>query len=87
MCHTDPRDFAAEFTTELTERHDTPMRVEIEKVGGGTVGRRYDGTWRYVVTDLVTGEEIARGQDLHTGTPKTHAQVALIVSDFVADGE
>jgi hypothetical protein len=82
-----PEGFDAEFTVELTERHDTPMRVEIEKIGGGTLGRRYDGTWAYAVTDLNTETVIASGQDLYTGTPKTHAQAALIVSDFVADGE
>jgi hypothetical protein len=30
MSYTDLRDFDAEFTVELTERHDTPMRVDPE---------------------------------------------------------
>jgi hypothetical protein len=85
MSYTDLRDFAPEYTASGFWQGES-VRIELEKLGGGTVGRAYEGTWRYVVTDAA-GDEIARGQDLHTGTPKTHAEAALILADFLTSDE
>lgn len=54
--------------------------VEVYKVGGGTPGRADGGLWgyRHVSKDI----EIAVGDDLHTGTPKTHQETALLVIEF-----
>lgn len=77
MSYTDLRDFEVEYETVT----DAGFMVKVQKLGGGTVGREYAGTWRYIVTDAA-GQELGRGQDLETGRPKTHAEVAEIVADF-----
>jgi hypothetical protein len=84
MSYTDLRDFEPEYAVRIIGQG---IRIQLEKLGGGTVGRAYQGTWRYVVTDVHTGDEVARGQDLHTGTPKTHAEAALILADFLTSDE
>jgi hypothetical protein len=84
MSYTDLRDFAPEYTTTT----DNGLTVQLEKLGGGTVGRAYEGYWRYIVTNE-TGEELGRGQDFCTGLPKTHAQAVrvLIASTFTEPDE
>lgn len=77
MSYTDLRDFFAEYQTVT----DTGLTVQIEKMGGGTPGKAYTGTWRYIVTDA-RGIEVGRGQDLETGMPKTHAQAALLAAEY-----
>ncbi|MFE6739848.1 hypothetical protein [Streptomyces tubercidicus] len=53
------------------------VAVQIEKLGGGTVGESYTGTWRYIVSRA--GQEIQRGQDLECGTPWTHTEAARFI--------
>lgn len=72
MAYTDLRDFEPEYTTTT----DTGLTVQIEKLGGGTVGRAYTNEdWRYIVT-AADGTELGRGQDLHITRAATHAQAA-----------
>jgi hypothetical protein len=47
MSYTDLRDFFQEYETT----DGTGLRVQLEKLGGGTVDKAYDGNWRYIVTD------------------------------------
>lgn len=61
----------------------THVMVEISKTGGGTVGRRYDGMWSYRITS--NGKTVAEGDDLRTGTPKTHEEAARIAWSFQDD--
>jgi|SRR5690242_116763 len=57
------------------------VRVEVEKIGGGTVGKAYEGTWRYCAhEDSVL---LGCGDDFYSGTPMTHRQVARVVLDFL----
>jgi hypothetical protein len=79
MSYTDLRDFHAEYSIRIMG-----FTVNIEKLGGGTVGESYEGTWRYIVTDP-GGQEVARGQDLRTGTPHTHRAAVIALVDFLAD--
>lgn len=58
--------------------------LEIQKWGGGTLGKRYDGDWYIVLTDK-EGRPVF-DDTLRTGTPKTHAEVDVIAMEFV-DGE
>lgn len=58
----------------------THVMVEISKAGGGTLGRRYSGTWSYRLTQ--NGKVLAEGDDLRTGTPKTHEEAARIAWGF-----
>jgi hypothetical protein len=81
MSYTDLRDFYPEFSTVIDG-----WIIEIEKLGGGTIGKSYDGHWRYIVTNAF-GEEITRGQDLWTGTPKTHGDMASTLWDFLSSDE
>lgn len=71
-------EFEAEYTTTVDG-----YTISVEKIGGGTVGKAYAGTWAYAVTDS-TGAEIVAGTNLYTGMPKTHAEAALIVIDFTS---
>lgn len=74
---------SSSFDPELIEFHlrtDEGDTVDLYKLGGGTLGRSYEGLWGY---RHVRGRvEIASGQDLRTGTPKTHQEAALLVIEF-----
>lgn len=60
-------------------------RIEVSKVGGGTVGKEYAGAWQYQV--LRHGKVILKGANLETGTPHTHRWVARHLRDCYVDGE
>lgn len=56
------------------------LKIDVDKDGGGTIGRSYEGDWTVTV---VNGPEYVYDNDtLHTGTPKTHAQVARLAAEF-----
>jgi hypothetical protein len=57
--------------------------VTVYKDGGGTPGRSYDGTWTVTVQN--GPEYVVDGEELRTGTAKTHAQVARIAYDFACE--
>jgi hypothetical protein len=50
------------------------VTVSISKIGGGTLGERYEGDWSYQL--------VQRGHDLRTGSPTNHAEAAQLVADF-----
>lgn len=79
MSHTDLSDFSPEFaySDPYSDRW-----VILEKLGGGTVGESYSGTWRYIVVDSVTREELARGQNYTSRMPHTHKWVAEDIADI-----
>lgn len=54
--------------------------IEIVKWGGGTLGKRYSGDWDVNVYD--TSGKVLFTDVVHTGTPKTHAEVEEIVLDY-----
>lgn len=57
--------------------------VSISKIGGGTVGRKYDGDWAYAIRSRRhDGKLLMFGKDLHTGTPKTHREAAEIAVEM-----
>lgn len=80
MSYTDLRDFAPEYTHESPEG----LTVKVEKLGGGTVGEAYTGTWRYVVTNA-DGEVLGQGQDYVTGMPHTHRTAAQGIAEIFAE--
>lgn len=82
MSYTDLRDFAAEYTYQA----DSGLTVQVEKLGGGTVGEKYVGLWRYIVTDS-KGAELGRGQDMESGLPHGHRSAARIVAEYFAPAE
>jgi hypothetical protein len=56
--------------------------VEVDKDGGGTLGRSYEGTW--TVTVMNGPVYVVDREELRTGTPKTHVQVARMAFEFAA---
>lgn len=59
------------------------LLIRVAKTGGGTPGRAYEGAWFYRVTHVGLSHVLAEGDDLRTGTPKTHRQVVEILLDFL----
>ena len=72
--HDYPSDDAHEATYAMPNG-----QVSVSKVGGGTVGRTYSGSWHYLVSDL-SGEVIARGSDYQSYFPSSHQGVALVIA-------
>lgn len=60
----------------------TVLSVCISKSGGGTIGKFYTGGWSYRITG---GGVWIEGEDLITGTPRTHTYVAALVPTFFHD--
>lgn len=64
------------------------LDITVDKVGGGTLGRAYEGDWTVSVKN---GPVYVYDNDtLTTGTPKTHAAVARLAAEFASeciDGE
>jgi hypothetical protein len=58
----------------------THVMVEMSKVGGGTVGRRYSGRWSYRITQ--NGKVVAEGEDMNTPKVVTHEEAARIAWGF-----
>ena len=74
-----------EFMSQPVQPDGRRLVVRISKVGGGTLGKAYDGRWMYRVKRVGDRRILAEGDDLRTGTPKTHQQVVGIVLDFLDD--
>lgn len=64
--------------------HVGDLYVEVNKVGGGTVGRRYEGDWVITVRE---GDTVVLNDVITTGTPKVHAEVAEMAPEFIEDAE
>lgn len=90
MSYTDLRDFNCEYREVFEGEHNgrpEAFVVEIEKMGGGTVGEKYAGEyWRYVAR-FSDGVKIAQGQDLLMGSPATHQDAAQAVFDMCCNTE
>lgn len=54
--------------------------VLVSKVGGGTLGRYYDGAWHYSYSRRDRHRE---GSDLTTALPHDHALAASLVADLI----
>lgn len=77
------RDF--EYLAQPRQLGGGRLAIRISAVGGGTVGRAYAGRWMYRVKRVGSPDVLAEGDDLNTGTAKTHKQAAEIVNDFLQD--
>ena len=73
----------------LPEYPEPEIIISVSKVGGGTLGKSYKGSWEYRVSIRGLPEYVPPmlGDDLTTGTPKTHAQVAQIIAGYLSSGE
>ena len=56
------------------------FRVYVDKNGGGTLGKAYEGTWTVSVQNGPVW--VLDNDTLTTGTPKTHAEVARMAVEF-----
>jgi hypothetical protein len=61
------------------------VTVNVEKSGGGTLGKKYEGLWYYTLRSD-TGEYKAWGRDLRTGMPHSHKYVARLIAMMYAEG-
>lgn len=69
----------AEFTYHMAEKR---LTVHVDKVGGGTIGKKYVGRWNVkVIRDGVVVLD-----DIFTnGTAKTHSGVAWAILEMLGD--
>jgi len=65
---------------EFVKLFDDGTVVMVAKIGGGTVGKMYDGSWWYNVYS--SGEILSRGTDYYSGTPQPHWLVAKFVHEY-----
>ena len=56
--------------------------IRVDKVGGGTLGRKYDGDWEVVISDSGT---VVLDDVIATNTPKYFHEVADLAEDFLDD--
>lgn len=70
----------AEYTTRVLG-----WPVAVDKDGGGTLGKAYEGTW--TVSVMNGPVYVLDGAEIHTGTPKTHQEVARLAYEFACQGE
>lgn len=64
--------------------HMGGLDLELYKVGGGTVGRAYEGTWDFCLR--TSRGQVVYTETLATGTRKTHQQAAMIMVVMVVEG-
>lgn len=57
-------------------------QVDIAKVGGGTIGKEYAGSWIYRVAFMDHDRLPEQGIDLVTGMPHDHEYVARMAVEF-----
>lgn len=62
--------------------HVDNIHIEVDKVGGGTLGRNYVGDWW---VSIQRDGRLIMHDILHTGTAKTHGQVAALAVSFLDD--
>ena len=74
----------SEYSAIVTPLHedDGPLVITVNKIGGGTLGKAYTGTWNVLIYD---GEDLMDATILTTGTPKRHDQAAAIAAQGFAD--
>lgn len=78
----DDHEYRAEVPAITSGDDPRELVLYLSKVGGGTPGQAYTGNWAYLLT--WGGEETEHGDDLRTGSPKTHEQAARIAAGFLA---
>lgn len=61
------------------------IRVYVSKVGGGTLGKEYEGFWHYLIVPQHGGETLEilfQGSDLQTPIGATHQKAAECAADY-----
>jgi hypothetical protein len=78
-------EYVPEYTVNVPElsEGEPAITLSLSKLGGGTVGQSYTGTWCYDVT--IDGELVTSGNDLESGTAHTHEEMAWLLAEFLAD--
>lgn len=57
-------------------------KIAVTKVGGGTVGKKYDGDWEVTVTD---GGTVVLDDVITTNMPKHYYEIADLADEFAGD--
>lgn len=63
------------------------VRYCVSKVGGGTLGKLYAGSWFYAVADMKTGRLIDHGDDLFISSQHSHGYVVGMLRDAFGRGQ
>lgn len=79
----DPFEYAVEIPGLTFEPSEPRIHIGITKIGGGTLGVAYVGTWEWAVSS--DGEILFSGRDLSTPIARTHHECAQIVAYVIAD--
>lgn len=76
-----------EYVEVFENEYGYRVSVYVAKVGGGTLGKRYTGYWRYlVVAHGAHGGVLMEGEDLFTDLAQSHVEAAETVYEFYSDG-
>lgn len=59
----------------------SPLGIAVDKVGGGTVGRRYMAE-HWMISTLDNGSW-SKPERMYVGRPASHSEVAAIARDFL----
>lgn len=76
----DPMEYAVNVPQMYADGTDPVILIGISKVGGGTVGESYSGSWSYVIT--MDGTVVLSGSDFSCGMPHTHQYTARAIADY-----
>lgn len=79
-CDGDPCEYAVRVPEMYADGPESVILLGISKVGGGTVGESYSGSWSYVIT--CDGTTVISGSDFSCGMPHDHEYTARQVADY-----
>ena len=65
----------------------TSLWAEVDKVGGGTPPRQYDGEWDIILRYNGRAGSIAFDARIRTGLPTTHAMAAVVAAEFMEEDD
>ena len=76
----DPMEYAVRVPEMYADGDEPVILIGISKVGGGTLGESYSGSWSYVIT--CDGITVISGSDFFCGMPHDHEYTSRQVADY-----
>ncbi|TDD97211.1 hypothetical protein [Actinomadura rubrisoli] len=62
----------------VSDDDNSEMAIHVHKLGGGDVGKEYDGSW---ICELLIAGHVVHSGRVETGTPRTHEHVSGVYAD------
>lgn len=69
----------AEFNVTFFDINGDTATILVWKMGGGTVGNSYEGSWKVSVDGVYGATGV---MDMRSGTERNHFEVAMIAYDY-----